>query len=198
MTSYIERHAEPGYWGDITRHFDDHLPVLDLGCGTGWLSNHFSHYTGIELSESAVLHAQSLGRNVSRGDVGERLPFGDSSFAQIICKDVLEHVERPVGVVSELARISAPGARIYACSPDSQKWVWEDYSHRRPFPLRALRQLFSDAGFRVRLSGYETVVAGSAVLSGFTSDHRRPAFLRTLGHLPFVRRNTWVLAEHAD
>jgi SAM-dependent methyltransferase len=193
--AYFDRHAKPGYWGDITRHFDQEVPLLDLGCGTGWLGDHFPRYTGIELSPSAVNEARSQGRNVLLGDVGDVLPFADSTFGQIVCKDVLEHVEHPTRVVAELFRISAPAGRIYACSPDNQRWAWEDYSHRRPYPLSALGQMFSDAGFVVTRAGYETVVPGSAILSGRTRDHRRPALLRAVGHVPFLRRNSWVLVE---
>ena len=52
--SYFEWHEQPGYWADVTRHFDPDAELLDVGCGTGWLADHFRRYTGIDVSPDAV------------------------------------------------------------------------------------------------------------------------------------------------
>ena len=45
--------------------------------------------------------------------VGESLPFPDQSFDIVICDNVVDHAESPSKIVSELARILAPGGLLY-------------------------------------------------------------------------------------
>ncbi len=192
---YFEWHDRPGYWRDITRHFDSQDAILDVGCGTAWLGEHFRDYSGIDASAEAVATARSRGQEVVEGDAGDGLPFPDARFHGVVLKDVLEHVEDPVRLVSEARRVLRPGGRVFASSPDAQRWVWDDYTHRRPFTRKSYRLLFEDHGFRVTRLGYESVMPGTGVVSGWTRRKRRPAPLAVLARLPFVRRNVWVLAE---
>ena len=60
---------------------------------------------------------------------------------------------------------------------------------------KAYRLLFSDAGFVVRRLGYESVMPGTSIVSGWTREKRRPWPLRAAVWLPLVRRNVWLLAE---
>ncbi len=192
--SYFDWHDQPGYWADVTRHFPPGANLLDIGCGTGWLAEHFSSYTGVDGSPDAVRIARERGRNVTEADVDEPLPFPDASFDAVVMKDLLEHVADPVALVCEVRRVLSPGGRVFASSPDAQRWVWDDYTHRRPFTKRAFRLLFSDQGFDVQHVGYESVTPGVGVLSARTSRHRRPRVFAALARLPFHRRNVWLLA----
>lgn len=193
--SYFDWHEKPGYWADVTRHFASGSQLLDIGCGSGWLAQHFPSYTGIDGSPEAVEIARGLGRNVTEGDVNEPLPFADESFDAIVMKDLLEHVTDPVAVVREAKRVLRPGGLIFASSPDAQRWVWDDYTHRRPFSKKSFRLLFADQGWEVLRVGYESVFPGVGLLSARTRRKRRPRLFAALALLPFHRRNVWVLAE---
>ena len=57
---------------------------------------------------------------------------------------------------------------MFASSPDAQRWVWDDYTHRRPFTRKAYRLLFADQGFSVEHVGYESVMPGTGIVSGWT------------------------------
>jgi SAM-dependent methyltransferase len=194
---YFEWHEQPGYWRDITRHFAADAELLDVGCGTGWLADHFPRYTGIDGSPEAVAAAQAKGRNVVQGDVDEPLPFGDASFDGVVLKDLLEHVADPVAVVREVGRVLRPGGRVFASSPDAQRWVWDDYTHRRPFTRKSFRLLFADQGLEVEQLGYESVMPGTSIVSARLPGNRRPAPLRWAAWLPLVRRNVWITARRA-
>ncbi len=193
--SYFDWHGEPGYWRDVTRHFDSSDVILDVGCGTGWLARHFTHYTGIDGSPDAVAAARGRGVEVVHGDVSAPLPFADGAFTGVVMKDLLEHVGDPVATVREARRVLVPGGRVFASSPDAQRWVWDDYTHRRPFTRTAFRRLFADQGLEVLTCGYESVMPGSSIVAARTRDNRRPAPLRAAAWLPLLRRNVWILAR---
>lgn len=193
--TYFDWHDQPGYFRDVTRHFRPGAAILDVGCGTGWLAEHFADYTGIDGSPEAVAAAREKGREILLGDVDERLPFEDARFEGVILKDLLEHVADPVAVVGEAFRVLGPGGRVFACSPDAQRWVWDDYTHRRPFTRKAFRLLFADQGFAVQRVGYESVMPGTGIVSGYTRRKRRPRVLEAAAWLPVVRRNVWIVAH---
>ena len=110
-------------------------------------------------------------------------------------KDVLEHVADPAALVAEVKRVLRPGALAFASSPDAQRWVWDDYTHRRPFTRRSMRLLFSDHGFEVLRVGYESVTPGVGVIAARTRRKRRPRVFALLALLPMHRRNVWLLAR---
>jgi SAM-dependent methyltransferase len=193
--AYFDWHEQPGYYRDITRHFPPNAKLLDVGCGTGWLAEHFGDYTGIDGSPDAVAAAQAKGRSIVQGDVDQPLPFEDASFDGVVLKDLLEHVTDPVAIVRETHRVLKPGALVFASSPDAQRWVWDDYTHRRPFTRKAFRLLFADQGFTIEEAGYESVMPGTSIVSRRMPNHRRPTPLRWAAWLPFVRRNVWLVAR---
>jgi SAM-dependent methyltransferase len=192
---YFEWHEQPGYWRDVTRHFAPETRLLDVGCGSAWLAEHFAHYTGVDGSPEAVAAAAAKGRKVLLADVDEPLPFDDGAFGGAVLKDLLEHVRDPVALVREVRRVVAPGGLVFASSPDAQRWVWDDYTHRRPFTRKAFRLLFSDQGFEVQRAAYESVMPGTSIVARRTGRHRRPPALVAAAWLPVVRRNVWVLAR---
>jgi SAM-dependent methyltransferase len=192
---YFNWHDQPGYWGDVVRHFPPSARLLDVGCGSAWLGDHFQRYTGLDVSAEAVEAARRRGRTVLQASVGDPLPFPDASFDGVVLKDVLEHVPDPVELVSETLRVLAPGGGSFASSPDAQRWVWDDYTHRRPFTRKAFRLLFEDQGFEVQQAGYESVMPGTGIVSGWTRRKRRPRVLGAAAWLPIVRRNVWLLAR---
>jgi SAM-dependent methyltransferase len=191
---YFDWHAKPGYWADVVRHFPADARLLDVGCGGAWIAEHFRDYAGVDVSEEAVAAARERGLDVRAIGPADPLPFGDGEFDAVVLKDVLEHVPDPAALVLEVKRVLRPGGRVFASSPDAQRWVWDDYTHRRPFTRKAFRLLFADQGLTVESVGYESVMPGTGIVSGWTRRKRRPRLLAAAAWLPFVRRNVWLTA----
>jgi SAM-dependent methyltransferase len=193
--AYFDRHGKPGYFRDVTRHFAPQAGVLDIGCGTAWLAECFPNYTGVDSSPEIVESAVKRGLSVALADVAGSLPFEDEQFDGVVLKDVLEHLLHPTAAVREAHRVLKPGGRLFASSPDAQRWAWDDYTHRRPFTRRGFRLLFADAGFEVEALGYESVMPGTGIVAGWTKRKRRPRTLAAAAWLPLVRRNVWLVAR---
>jgi SAM-dependent methyltransferase len=93
--------------------------ALDAGCGTGAvafaLAPHVAGVVGVD-PRSDYLEAgrASAPANVRliEGDVME-LPFGYAEFDLVCCHRVLHHVRLPALAVSELARVTRPGGKLF-------------------------------------------------------------------------------------
>jgi len=96
------------------------IRVLDVGCGAGFLANELARngfkVTGIDASERSLDVARRHDRTGSveyRSGDALHLVFPDQSFDVVCAMDFLEHVERPAQVVSEAARVLAPGGLFF-------------------------------------------------------------------------------------
>lgn len=189
---YHDWHGRPGYYNDVVRHFAPGDLLLDVGCGSAWLADHFPRYLGVDDHPGAF--ADVRGARVAWGSV-THLPVRDGAVDAVVCKDVLEHVRDARVVVREIVRVLKPGGRVFVSVPDAQRWVWEDYTHVRPYPAKALRRLLLDEGLVVERLGHESVMPGVGVVSRLSPWHRRPWPYRLLARTRLARRNVWALAR---
>jgi 2-polyprenyl-3-methyl-5-hydroxy-6-metoxy-1,4-benzoquinol methylase len=102
--------------------------LLEVGCGGGKMLRTVAyHRTGVELFGCDVkrpVRSDDFTFTLVRpGDAN--LPYEDASKDVILMIDVLEHVHDPVGVLSEAARVLAPGGRLLAFVPvEGQPLSW--------------------------------------------------------------------------
>jgi hypothetical protein len=61
-----------------------------------------------------------------------------------------------------------------------------------------LRLLFSDQGFELEQLGYESVLPGVGIVSGYTRRKRRPRLYTVLAAIPWLRRNVWLLGRRGE
>ncbi len=158
------------------------------------MADHVDNYTGIDSSQSAVSDARNKNRNVVHGSVEDCLPFEDNSFDAVLLKDILEHLSSPALAVSECKRVLRPSGRLAAFAPDAQRWVWDDYTHIRPFTRAGFRKLFEDQGLLIDKAAYEPLMPGVWYLTILLKRSSRPSFLWKLAWLPKMKRNVMVVA----
>jgi len=139
--------------------------VLDVACGPGLLVCAFGrvvrHATGIDLTPAMLEQARKAQQeqrltNVTwdHGDV-TTLPYPDAHFSIVSCRFVFHHLQDPLVVLREMARVCKPGGRIVvadmAPAPDKVNALnaeeqLRDPSHVRAMPEEELRGLFTQAG----------------------------------------------------
>jgi SAM-dependent methyltransferase len=139
--------------------------VLDLGCRSGALTRHFvegNSVVGVDVDAAALEKAAALGIEPVRANVEEPLPFEDGSFDAVVAGELLEHLQFPDEIVSEIGRVLRPGGVLAGSVPNAfrvqsrlrflrGKPPEDDPTHLRMFSPVALRELL--AGFeRVELT----------------------------------------------
>jgi SAM-dependent methyltransferase len=120
------------------------LRVLEAGCGTGGnisMLGEIGRVDAFESDEVARLTACAKTKlTVHRGALPYDIPFA-GHFDVIAVLDVLEHVERDVESLAELAIRLAPSGRLYLTVP-ALPWLWshhdETHHHYRRYTRRQL------------------------------------------------------------
>lgn len=143
--------------------------VVDVGCGEGgnlaFMARRGPHVIGIDLDEASIATAREriaeTSARVQEFHVApaEHLPVEDGFATRVMCTEVLEHVDDPAVVLTELARIGAPGAVYLITVPDAlqetmQKEVADESYFRHPNHIRIIEreefaELVSAAGLEV-------------------------------------------------
>jgi len=139
--------------------------VLDLGCRSGALTQHFlegNSVVGLDVDAAALEKAAALGIAPVQANVEQPLPFEDGSFDAVVAGELFEHLRFPDALVAEIGRVLRPGGVLAGSVPNAfrvqsrlrflrGKPPEDDPTHLRMFSPAALRELLG--GFeRVELS----------------------------------------------
>jgi SAM-dependent methyltransferase len=140
-------------------------PVLDVGCGRGFLLHALRargyDVHGVELSDYAARHArQILGLEVHVGDFATA-PFLPESFNAIIFWHSLEHLPDPLAAIQRAESLLAPGGYLLVALPNSDSiearlfrgaWFHLDVPrHYVHFGLKSLLMALRDWRFTPRI-----------------------------------------------
>lgn len=101
--------------------------MLDVGDTDGLMLKHLGQTgLGFNLAPAAVENIRANGIEAQLGD-GHELPFQEGGFDYVLCFETLEHVESPAQLLGQLARVCAPGGRVFVSIP----WVPRTFIHER-------------------------------------------------------------------
>ncbi len=93
--------------------------ALDAGCGTGSvafaLAAHVAEVVGVDTRVDYLEAGRASAPANVRFEEADvmALPFGYAEFDLVCCHRVLHHVRRPELAVSELARVTRPGGKVF-------------------------------------------------------------------------------------
>jgi 2-polyprenyl-3-methyl-5-hydroxy-6-metoxy-1,4-benzoquinol methylase len=146
--------------------------VLDVGCGTGDLGRALvergCRVSGLEVDEAAAELArhgleQVVVADLNASPASEHFPA--DSFDAVVFADVLEHLEDPVGALTDAVGLLKPGGRVVASIPNithgsvrlallQGRWHYTDVglldsTHVRFFNRAGVLELFAAAGLFV-------------------------------------------------
>jgi SAM-dependent methyltransferase len=109
----------------IQRWFRPGDRVLDAGCGSGSLFTYDLRGRAARIVGLDVERELAGNPNIEEPVLGDlaALPFRDQTFDLIICKHVLEHLERPPAAFRELARVLRPQGRLVILTPNRLHYV---------------------------------------------------------------------------
>jgi ubiquinone/menaquinone biosynthesis C-methylase UbiE len=117
------------------------MSLLDVGCGPGSVTLDLAEVlgpdgtvVGVDAAANVVGRARAAG--VERGDRRTRfetadaygLPFADDSFDVVHAHQVLQHLDRPVAALREMARVCRPGGIVAVRDVDYGATTWEPHS----------------------------------------------------------------------
>lgn len=143
--------------------------VVDVGCGDGGASlfcaRRGAHVTVVDIDPEVIAAMEarlaeiSTGGHASHVSSGNPLPLADAVASRVLCTEVLEHVDDPEQLLSELVRIGKPGALYLLTVPGAlqenlQKHVAPPSYFQKPNHVRIIErsdfaEMVVDAGLTI-------------------------------------------------
>lgn len=147
--------------------------LLDIGCGAGSDLRAFNKIgweaVGVEINQSACEHAWAAGLEVICGTIFDA-GFPDNSFDIVRLRHVLEHLDNPRQVLTEVKRILKPGGQVIITTPHIHSfnfalfrkfWYHLDVPrHLYLFNCNNLKQLARVIGFKIRRITFDSGTKG--------------------------------------
>lgn len=141
--------------------------VLDLGGFDGLISKLLIQRNPrqtivVDLDMSGLRDAQACGPTCLQASA-LNLPFKNASVDQVLCLDLIEHVQQDQTVLEEIARVLRPGGKVLLTTPcaefhlpfTSREQVNKAWGHvRNGYSNRDLETLFERAGIQLVEQGY--------------------------------------------
>jgi len=173
-------------WRMIHKYLPIDGEIFDAGCGIGMnsleiIDDYFSHneypmkyafVTGADISKEKIATANKLYESLpitnckfEHGDI-TKLKYKDSSFDNIVCSDVLEHVKDDQSAINEIARVLRKSGKAVFTFPHVNKHNTEtmkEFGHVRPgYTIESFRAKAKKAGLTLTKKEAYTYSFGKA------------------------------------
>ena len=142
--------------------------VLDVGCGAGAYASGLvaagHQWTGLELNPHCLQLLQERRLPFRRiTPSAQAFPCGNEEFDEVICIEVLEHIEDPKSFLQEVSRVvrkrtlfSVPNIEVIPYFKDWEAVPWHllEGDHKNFFTRASLRELLAPHFSRVEVFSY--------------------------------------------
>lgn len=144
-------------------YLEDGLDILDIGCGPGTISIGLANTSlkgkviGVDFGDSQIEKARSNAKETGLTNLEFQvascyeLPFEDETFDRVFCHALMEHLARPVDMLSEAFRVLKPEGTIGICSPDADGWLLSPPSRKLKDAIDAYISLQEANGGNLRV-----------------------------------------------
>jgi 2-polyprenyl-3-methyl-5-hydroxy-6-metoxy-1,4-benzoquinol methylase len=106
------------YLKKIDQYLDNHQTILDVGCGSGLVTNIFarryssSQFVGVDFADS-IDFARQLSRGNTKFIKQNFLEFDTAQqFDRVICQGVLHHIPEQTAAIAKLKQSVKPGGKL--------------------------------------------------------------------------------------
>ena len=162
---------EDSYWWFVGRHrlmeallhstygapkaSEKPLTILDIGCGTGAMSQRLKAWGSVvsaDFSPLALQFSRRRGLDHLVGADAMHLPFASERFDTIVTMDVLEHLTDDRAALCEFYRVLKPGGRVFATVPAYPHPCSEHdlaLMHFRRYRRPEMAERLAASGFRI-------------------------------------------------
>jgi len=146
-------------------HITENNVILDVGCGSGVVSNICANLAktvvGTDISVNAVSYAKS--KKIKNASFliadAQNLPFKSSTFDVAICGEIIEHLPEPEKMVNEVTRVLKKNGRICISTPNSTsfwpliEFLWDHFGRGRSYGETHL-QIYNSSKLKEVLRDY--------------------------------------------
>lgn len=124
--------------------------MLDIGCGIGDMLAFRAHSIGVDVNEFNVEFCKLRGLDAYQMPLNT-LPFLDGRFDSILLDNVLEHIEDPLPLLTEIKRVMRTNGALLIGVPGVKGYA-SDSDHKVFYDESRLAELATKAGFSVNVS----------------------------------------------
>ena len=118
---------------------------LDVGCGAGIFLKYGSKKSlGLDINPFNIkrINEKTTSRAYLIREDG-KFPIKSSSFHTVICDQVLEHIEEPSKIISEISRVTKKRGKIIVGLP-MKKGFKADPDHKKYYDLEKIKKVISN------------------------------------------------------
>lgn len=143
----------------VRKYILDDKNILDIGCGDCTFISLFGikkdNYLGIDSDIEKCIYGRRNGHKITCKNVDNLLEqINNELFDVVLAKDILEHCDKPLQVMNFIHKnLKEDGDLFISVPSELSLLIWDDYTHKRGFSKRAIKELLEHSGFKlVKLS----------------------------------------------